>query len=165
MYRSGFFGGADALALITLAVILPIFTSPSTLHPMAPLTVLTNAALITLVQVPINIYRNLHYRATQKTNLFEGFEGEGAARKALAFLVGYRAVKPSRYAFSIEKSAGGNRAFDFSLKHAETEAFCDRPHAWVTSAMPFLLYMAAGALTMIWAGDLVGILFLQHVSP
>ncbi len=163
MYRLGLFGGADALAIITLAAILPTFAGSNTLHPMAPLTVLTNAALITLVQVPINVGRNIHYRMTQKKRLFEGFEGEGSSKKILAFLVGYRAVKPSRYAFSIEKTANNSRAFDFSLKHAETEEFCDRPHVWVTSALPFLLYMAAGAFVMILVGDLLNLLFLRYV--
>lgn len=163
MYRAGLFGGADALGLITLAVILPTFVGSNTWHPIASLTVLSNAALITLVQIPINMIRNLYYSVTQKKGLFEDFEGEGQSRKIVAFLIGYRSVRPTRYAFSIEKGVGNRKMFDFSLKHAETEEFCDRAHAWVTSAMPFLLYIAAGAFTMILVGDLLKVLFIRDL--
>lgn len=155
-YRLGLFGGADAFAIIALAVILPIYTAPYMLHQIAPLTALTNAALCSLVQIPINAIRNLLYTRSSK-KLFVGFEDEPISRKAVAFLLGYRAAGASRFAFSMEKGVG-KREFDFSLKNAETEEFCKRADTWVTSAVPFLVYIAAGAFLMVFVGDLLRII-------
>lgn len=164
-YRSGLFGGADALALITLSVILPIYTSGSNiLHPIAPLTVLTNAAILSLLQVPVNVGRNISYIVTQKKGLFDEFNNETMARKTLAFLLGYRTTRVSRFAFSMEKNDKGKKEFDFSIKNAEKEEFCMRTDTWVTSATPFLLYIAAGTFTMVLLGDLLKAIFFYNFS-
>lgn len=164
MYRFGLFGGADALAIVTLAVILPIYNGgSSTLHPIVPITVLTNASIISLVQIPINISRNISYSVTQRKGLFDEFNGETTSRKILAFLIGYRTAKIPKFAFSMERNDGGKKEFDFSLKNAEREEFCTRADAWVTSAVPFLLYVAAGTFVMILVGDLLKIIFVQDI--
>lgn len=165
VYRAGLFGGADMLALITFSAIMPLYNleilsglfggivSATALHPFAPLIVLSNAVIFSLAQVLANLVRNLY----RKDRLFEGFQHEPTARKLLAMIIGHRSDNP-RHAFSIERTVGGRREFDFALKPAESAEFETRKDMWVMSATPFLVFMAAGFVMMIFGGDLLAIL-------
>jgi preflagellin peptidase FlaK len=69
-------------------------------------------------------------------------------------LVGHRSQNP-QYAFPIERSVSGRREFDFSLKPAETAAYEVRKDVWVTSGIPYLIYITVGLILMILMGDLL----------
>ncbi|PIN95603.1 MAG: peptidase, partial [Nitrosopumilus sp. CG10_big_fil_rev_8_21_14_0_10_33_7] len=56
IWRIGLFGGADAFALIALAVIAPMATF--TENPVTPFTTLSNAAILFVIPFLINIIRN-----------------------------------------------------------------------------------------------------------
>jgi preflagellin peptidase FlaK len=173
IYRLGLFGGADALALIIMSAILPIYSSsPSlvgnlisfsttTLHPVAPLIVLTNAVFIFSISlVAWNVIRNLRYSSKNPRMLFEGLQHEPISKKILAVIIGHRSEKNPQYAFSIERKVNGKREFDFAPKPAETREYDARKGVWVTSAAPFLVYMAAGLIVMVaGGGDLMAIIF------
>src|SRR5262245_18540815 len=69
IYRAGLFGGADMLALIVFSGVLPLTPDntmigiPSAIfHKFAPLSMLTNAIILSLSYVVINVVRNLIYR-------------------------------------------------------------------------------------------------------
>jgi preflagellin peptidase FlaK len=161
IYRSGLFGGADMLALITFSAILPLYSfaptfeiAPSnSFHPFAPLIVLTNAVIFSMVQLVINLARNASHRGS----LFDGLEHEPTSKKIIALLIGHRTANP-RYAFSIEKVVDGRRTFDFGLKPAETADYETKKDVWVTSATPFLLFMTAGFVMMVLLGDVLAII-------
>lgn len=166
IYRLGFFGGADALALVTFSAILPLYDGSNggffgsaavslTFHPIAPLMVLTNAIILSVSQVILNLSRNVAYLSRHPGKLFEGLEHESTAKKIFATMVGYRSEKPQQYAFSIERSTNGRREFDFALKPAETTQYETRQGIWVTSAVPFLVYLTAGLIVMIFGGDIM----------
>jgi preflagellin peptidase FlaK len=157
-YRAGLFGGADALGVVVLALLIPQYTGaymvagePGLLFP---LTVLTNALLLSALQVAANVTRNL---PSLGRGLFEGFEQESASKKAVAFLIGYRAANP-RFAFPIE-TGGPKRRFDFGFKNAETADYESRRDVWVTPGTPFLVYLLAGFVVSILFGDLIIIVF------
>ncbi len=157
-YRTGLFGGADALGVVVLALLVPKYTGaymmsgePGLLFPLA---VFTNALLLSALQVAANVARNL---PSLRRGLFEGFEQESASKKAVAFLIGYRASNP-RFAFPIE-SAGPDRRFDFGFKNAETAGYESRKNVWVTPGTPFLVYLLAGFVVSILFGDLVALLY------
>jgi preflagellin peptidase FlaK len=162
IYRSGLFGGADMLAVITFAAIMPLYSviplvsldSASTFHPFAPLIVLTNGVIFSVAQVLANVARN----AVHRGRLFEGLQHEPASRKIIAVLIGHRSANP-KYAFPIEKVVRGRRTFDFGLVPAETAEYETREDVWVTSATPFLLFLAAGFVTMLVAGDILSLAF------
>jgi preflagellin peptidase FlaK len=162
IYRSGLFGGADMLALITFAAIMPLYTvvpvisldSGSTFHPFAPLIVLTNGVIFSVAQVLANLARN----ASNRGRLFEGLQHEPASRKIVAVLIGHRSANP-KYAFPIERVVRGKRTFDFGLMPAETAEYETRKDVWVTSATPFLLFLAAGFVMMLLAGDILALAF------
>ena len=164
IYRSGLFGGADMLALIVFAAILPLYKfgpalelgAQTSFHPFAPLIVLTNGVVLSMVQLVGNLGRNALHRG----QLFEGLQHEPASKKMLAMLIGHRAANP-QYAFSIERLDGGKRSFDFGLKPAETAEYETRKDVWVTSATPFLVFIGAGLVMMLLTGDILAILMSQ----
>jgi archaeal preflagellin peptidase FlaK len=160
IYRSGLFGGADMLALITFSAIVPLYNfgplvslnASSSFHPFAPLIVLTNGVIFSVVQVLANLARN----AVHREGLFEGLQHEPTSRKIIAVLIGHRSANP-KYAFPIERVVRGKRRFDFGLMPAETTEYETRKDVWVTSATPFLLFLAAGFVMMLIAGDLMSL--------
>jgi preflagellin peptidase FlaK len=163
IYKSGMFGGADALCMVVLAAIVPTYSgqvalSQVTFHPIAPLIVLSNAIILSLFGVVVNIAKNFTY-ARNSGSLFAGLEHESPMRKTVALLIGYRMKEKPRYAFPIETTVDGKRRFDFALKSAENAEFEARSDVWVMSGMPLLVYMLAGFIVMLLAGDLVALVF------
>lgn len=162
IYRSGLFGGADMLAVITFSAILPLASfaplaavdGTGSFHPFAPLTVLTNGVIISMVQVLVNLVRNASHRG----GLFRGLQHEPASKKIVAVLIGHRSANP-KYAFPIEKVVRGKRRFDFAMRDAETAEYETRKDVWVMTAAPFLLFMLAGYVTLIIAGDILALAF------
>ena len=160
IYRSGLFGGADMLALITFSAIMPLYNfgpivaldADPSFHPFAPLTVLTNGVIFSVVQVFANLARN----ALHREGLFEGLQHEPTSRKIIAVLIGHRSTNP-KYAFPIERVVRGKRRFDFGLMPAETAEYETRKDVWVTSATPFLLFLAGGFAMMLIAGDIMSL--------
>lgn len=159
LYRAGMFGGADALGVMTLLLVLPTYSgqlivaaSPLTSHQVTSITLLSNAALLSTAHVVINLVRNARYWSTHRA-LFEGLEGETGARKALAVLLGHRSDGRG-FAFIMEKTDSGKRVFDFSLKPAEDTPFETKKDVWVMPGMPFLVYLLAGLLVSIFLGDI-----------
>ena len=161
IYRSGLFGGADMLAVITFAAILPLFNFvpafdlgvQSSIHPFSPLVVLTNGVIFSMVQLVFNLARN----TAKRGRLFDGLQHEPPSKKLVALLIGHRSDDP-KYSFPIEKVVNGRRTFDFGLRPAETAEYETRKDVWVTSATPFLLFLAAGFVMMILAGDILALL-------
>lgn len=168
IYKSGMFGGADALALVTLAVILPTFSgrlenilpagSAFLLHPIVPLVVLSNAVILSLFQIGFNLITNAAYASKNPGRLFEGLEHESIGRKIVAVAIGYRTGRPG-YAFPIEQTIDGRRQFSFAPKNAETAEYESRRNVWVTRGTPFLAFMLAGFIVMLFVGDLVAMAF------
>ena len=162
IYRSGLFGGADMLAVITFAAIMPLYSviplvsleSATTFHPFAPLIVLTNGVILSAGQVLANLARN----AAHRERLFEGLQHEPTSRKIIAVLIGHRSANP-KFAFPIEKVIRGKRRFNFVLGPAETAEYETRKDVWVTSATPLLLFLTAGFVMMLVAGDILALLF------
>lgn len=156
LYRTGLFGGADALAIIALAVILPTYddrfmVTGTAVHPLSTLTLLSNAVILSSAQIAFNVIRNARYWA-RNGNLFAGME-ETKGRKAIALLLGHRSSGRG-FAFLMESGNGGSRRFDFALKNAEDAPFESRRGVWVMPGMPFLAYMLAGLAATVFAGDL-----------
>lgn len=158
VYRAGLFGGADALGFFVLALLVPVYSGAyllaGALPGIFPLAVLTNALLISCAQVAANVIRNL--LSMRRGPLFEGFEQESASRKAVAFMIGYRARNP-RFAFAIEESERGKKRFDFALMRAETSEYEAGRDVWVTPGMPFLVYILAGYVVAVLAGNVIGL--------
>jgi len=150
VWRIGMFGGADAFALIALAVIAPMATF--TENPISPFTTLSNAAVLFVVPFLINIIRNVMAKINGES-IFEGFE-ESNPKKIMAILIGYKAKKP-KFAFSIEKTEKGKKKFTLSMHHAENQEFCNTPNTWITPGIPYLLLITGGFIIQLFYGDLI----------
>lgn len=175
IYKSGLFGGADALALVTLAVILPTFSgglaekilpasSAFLLHPIVPLVVLSNAVIFSLSQIGFNLISNAAYASKNPGRLFEGLEHESIGKKIVAVAIGYKTENRPGYAFPIEQTVDGRRQFSFVPKNAEKTEYELRCNVWVTRGTPFLAFMLAGFIAMLLLGDVASLLFSRIVE-
>jgi preflagellin peptidase FlaK len=107
MWRLGLFGGADAFALIALAVIAPMATINE--NPVTPFSTLSNAAVLFVIPFLINVIRNV-ITIAKGENIFEGFN-ESMGKKIAAILIGYKAKNP-KFGFAIEKTENGKKKLD-----------------------------------------------------
>jgi preflagellin peptidase FlaK len=157
IYRTGLFGGADAKALVAIAVLLPFYDMPYRIHGLTALTILTNATILTFTHVIHNVIRNSIDLARGRS-LFEGFD-ESGERKVLAFMMGFRSSAPKGYLFAMESSENGARKFKFHPGTYDEYVTSNVKNIWVTPALPFIVYMAFGFAVMIIIGDLLALVF------
>jgi preflagellin peptidase FlaK len=150
IWRFGLFGGADAFALIVLAGLVPNMTLYG--GTITPFTTLTNAVLLSIIPMLVNVTRNAILLAS-KHDLFEGFN-ETKKKKILAMFVGYRAANP-KFGFSIEQKQGKYKKLNLSLQHAEYAEFCTKQDTWVTPGIPYMIFIAAGFVIQLVYGDII----------
>ncbi|MEM4312176.1 MAG: prepilin peptidase [Nitrososphaerales archaeon] len=153
LYFLGFYGGADAKALITLSVILPYYEPSFYFHRFASLITLTNGIIITL-SLPFFflIYNSL--KLLRGERIFEGFEDESKIRKFLALCLGFRSKKVRKFMFPLEKEEEGKRRFEFKL-FGWYDEYTMAKDKWITPAIPLLIFISAGYLSMILFGDII----------
>ena len=101
LFYAGGFGGADAKALMCLAIALPFYPS-STLSPLSgevsptsqlffPVTIFSNSVILVLVPVFWMISRNVWWRYNTRKRLFQGEQTkESIGKKILVFITGYK---------------------------------------------------------------------------
>ena len=150
VWRIGLFGGADAFALIALAVIAPMATFSE--NPVSPFTTLSNAAILFIIPFLINISRNTIAKIRGE-NIFEGFE-ESKIKKLVATFMGYKCKQP-KFGFVIEKTVKGKKKLDLAIHHAENQEFCTTPNTWITPGIPYLLLITGGFIIQLFYGDII----------
>ena len=161
LYFFGFYGGADGKALIVLALLFPRFVPATGIYTIAPLMILTNGILISVL-LPIAIFILNITRLIRHQPIFDGFS-EPVHRKLLACFLGYKQTgKPRDFQFGMEKTAqekttsGGGvvetRKFDFSMMRDDFET---KSGTWVTPGIPLLVFFTAGFFALLVYGDLV----------
>jgi len=150
VWRIGLFGGADAFALIALAIIAPMATFSE--NPVSPFTTLSNAAMLFVIPFIINAFRNI-ISYVKGENIFGGFE-DTTIKKILASLMGYKAKNP-KFGFAIEKENKGIKKFDLTIHHAENQEFCTTPNTWITPGIPYLLLITGGFIIQLFYGDII----------
>jgi preflagellin peptidase FlaK len=150
IWRLGIFGGADALCLIVLAGLAPMGSIYGT--GVTPITPLTNAAVISVIPIFVNLVRNL-LAISRKQDIFEGLD-ETRLNKIIAVFVGYKAKNP-KFSFSIERSEGNHKRLDFGFRHAENAQFCSDSETWVTPGIPYIIFITVGFIIQIIYGDII----------
>lgn len=150
IWRFGLFGGADAFALIVLAALAADISL--TQGTTTPFTTLTNAVLLSIIPMLVNVTRNSILLA-KKRDIFEGFN-ETKKKKIIAMFVGYRAANP-KFGFSIEQKQGKHKKLNLSLQHAEYAEFCTKKDTWITPGIPYMLFIAAGFVLQLVYGDVI----------
>jgi len=150
IWRLGMFGGADAFAIIVLALLVPQITMSE--NTITPFTILTNAVIISIIPFFVNLIRNL-IAIGNKNDIFEGFS-ETRKKRIIALFIGYKAKNP-KYSFSIEKKVGKHKKLNLVMHHAEYAEFCEKPNTWVTPGIPYMLFITAGFLVQLFYGDII----------
>jgi len=150
IWRLGMFGGADAFAIIVLALLVPQITMSE--NTITPFTILTNAVMISIIPFFVNLIRNL-IAIGNKNDIFEGFS-ETRKKRIIALFIGYKAKNP-KYSFSIEKKVGKHKKLNLVMHHAEYAEFCEKPNTWVTPGIPYMLFITAGFLVQLFYGDII----------
>ncbi|MCE9652463.1 MAG: peptidase [Nitrosarchaeum sp.] len=156
IWRLGLFGGADAFALIALAVIAPLTTFSE--NSVTPFTTLSNAIILFVVPISINVIRNL-IATIKHENIFEGFE-ESQFRKICAMMIGYKAKNP-KFCFTIEKTVKGKKKINLKIQHAENQQYCTKPNTWITPGIPYMLLITGGFFIQLVYGDFILDLFVK----
>ncbi|MEM3143765.1 MAG: A24 family peptidase C-terminal domain-containing protein, partial [Candidatus Nitrosotenuis sp.] len=150
IWRIGFFGGADAFAIITISILVPGISMTEAV--VTPFSTLTNAICLSLITILVNMTRNLALLLLGK-NIFDGFN-ETSTKKILAMFVGYRASNP-KYAFSIEQETACGKKLNFVPHHAENSEFCNKKDTWVSPAVPYMVFITAGFIVQLLIGDIL----------
>ena len=180
IFEVGFFGGADAKAMICLGVALPLFPDMfrpilGYLHPFFPTIVLTNGFLMSLLSILYVGGKNLDWRLHAREPLFQGFEKEHFLKKLLIVLSGYRVelaeLKKEIHLIPIEDvdETGGTRLrrmrlfvgaeADRGSVVSRLEEYASRGLApskvWVTPGLPMLVFISFGFVASLVLGDIL----------
>lgn len=182
------FGGADAKALICLALTFPWY--PVSLKPfpgaisfLFPLSVFNNAILMAALTALGIMSYNVVWHVRTGEGLFEGLEHEASWKKVLALITGHKVafqeLKEKRHLFPLEELSVGEagtvtrrlRVFvpageDRESSVANLEKFSGRLDGkiWATPGLPLLIFLTFGLLVALFFGDVVLWLTFQWVS-
>ena len=186
LYYSGGFGGADAKALMCLALALPFYPenllTPLTGQPSPistsffPITVFTNSVLFAaLTAIAILLY-NVSSRFRTRQPLFErDLNKESVGKKILVLITGYKVsinkLKEKWHVYPMEdveenaegsfktklvilpKDEGRNEIVERLDKAIEAGRIRDK--VWATPGLPMLIFVTAGLIVALFAGDII----------
>jgi preflagellin peptidase FlaK len=173
IFYLGLFGGADAKALISLSIAMPLppktFNFPvGSVLPFFPLSVFSNAILLCLLIIPITLISNILFKYKTKTSLFQGLESETLLKKAgaLIFCAKVKASEVNSYdaiaeEFYREPSGKIARKLVIFRRTAECEntelAKKDNlpEYVFIHFALPLLVFITVGFILTLFFGDVL----------
>jgi preflagellin peptidase FlaK len=189
VFYAGGFGGADAKALMCIALALPVYPShllpqpPGFVSPLFPITIFTNSVLLGALSVFYALSRNLLWKIRNRRDIFEGMETESFGRKILALISGYK-VKVSKlekgHMFpleDVEVNDEGNKKRKLLVfpKYEEREEIVARVienvkeekldgGVWATPGLPLLIFVTVGLIIALAYGDIVWFLLRAFLT-
>jgi preflagellin peptidase FlaK len=182
LFYAGAFGGADAKALMCIALALPspILLVPNVrlFLPIFPFTVFSNGVLLAALTAVYALLRNSVWELRSKRGLFAGLENESVWRKITALITGYKVeahrLEKSPHSYPLEdiivKENGETQRKLLTFPKDETrETIVARILSasregkiqngiWVTPGLPLLIFITAGLIIALLVGDLVWII-------
>lgn len=157
-------GSADALALVSMALALPLYPEfaplfkPDFYHPFLPLAALTNGILLSMIVPLALLVHNISYKLKGEP-LFEGLQASWR-EKLIALLIGYRTdpqnLRKLDYLYPIETVERGVRKLRITVGLGERELNSLEGlegRVWVTPGLPMVLFFTLGLLTCLLVGD------------
>lgn len=180
LFYVGAFGGADAKALMCIALALPV--PPNLYSPLSgfvsfvfPITIFSNGVIVAAMSLFYALFRNLIWKLRTSQDLFEGYESESFWRKALALLCGYKlSVQDLEKSFSypledlsIVEGSIAKRLLLFpkdenrehmveKIVEASREGRISNM-VWATPGLPMLIFITIGLVIALTIGDIVWI--------
>lgn len=185
LFYAGGFGGADAKALICLALALPFYPrelfSPFSgeispfMQTFFPLTVFSNAVIFAALTAVYLLIYNLVWRWRTDKSLFEGEQREeSVGKKILVLLTGYKVsiwkVKEKWHLYpleDVEKTRDGiKRKLVVFPRDEGRNAAVERleeavkngeipEKVWASPGLPMLIFITAGLVIALFYGDMV----------
>ncbi len=190
LFYAGAFGGADAKALMCLALALPYYPvylqfASAFYSPIFPISVFGNAVLLATFTVFYALFRNLLWKLTNSEKLFAGFENESLWRKIVAVVTGYKAtltsLEKNTHTYPLEdivtKETGENeRRLVAFPKDESRDAIVGRivsarregnfqDGVWVTPGLPLLIFITAGLIIALVFGDIIWLVLRAFLRP
>jgi preflagellin peptidase FlaK len=187
IFYAGGFGGADAKALMCLALVLPffpegLFTPLYGVSPIQrtlfPLSIFSNSVLLAALMTLVMLGYNIIWRIRTGRKLFEGqYENGSIGRKILVLITGYRApvqkLKDKWHVYPLEDVTENSEntlkrklvalpkdeGRDDMVKRLD-KAITDgkiQDGIWATPGLPFLIFITAGLVLALVVGDIVWI--------
>jgi preflagellin peptidase FlaK len=183
IFYVGGFGGADAKALMCIALALPVFPSsilplPKGLFsPIFPLTIFTNSVLFGALSVFYALFRNIIWTGVHKKSVFEGLQKESFGRKVVALVSGYK-IGLTKFEHGhmypledVEVTEDGTKKRKLLVfpKDEEREDIVARikdnikeqnldETVWATPGLPLLIFVTLGLIVALTYGDIVWII-------
>lgn len=187
IFYAGGFGGADAKALMCLALVLPFFptTLPSPLFGVSPtqqsffpISIFSNSVLLAALMTLVLLGYNMLWRARTGRKLFDGkYENGSLGKKILVLVTGYKApiqkLKEKWHIYPLEdvsedSESNLKRKLILVPKDEGRDAIVKRlddavengkiqDGIWTTPGLPFLIFITAGLVLALLAGDIVWI--------
>ena len=187
LFYSGGFGGADAKALMCLALALP-FHPENLLTPISgenspisqtffPITVFSNSVLLAAATAVYMFLHNIFWHKRTGKKLFEeGHENESFGRKFLVLITGYKVsinkLKEKWHLYPLEDVENVENELKRKLvilpkdegRNAIVERLAKAVEAgkiqekvWATPGLPMLIFITAGLILALFLGDIVWI--------
>jgi len=187
LFYSGGFGGADAKALMCLALALPFYpdnlANPFFLEasPISqvffPITIFSNSVLLAAATAIYMLLRNIFWRQKTGKRLFEQeHERESFGRKFLVLVTGYRTtidkLKRKWHLYPLEDVETAENELKRKLvilpRDEGRDAIVERlakavengkiqNSVWATPGLPMLVFITAGLIVALLFGDIVWI--------
>ncbi len=181
IFYLGLFGGADAKAIICLALAIPLVPASfpafiGYVHPFFPIVVLV-LGFICSVSVAVWLSaKNLLSLIGQGFRIFDGLEHESSWRKALAFITGYPTIitklASTFYLYPMEQVVIDGAEEPYRKFHFFFDAETDRDKmvsefinslpkvgspetVWVSPGLPMLVFMFIALIITLVAGDII----------
>ncbi|MGQ9506932.1 MAG: A24 family peptidase C-terminal domain-containing protein [Candidatus Bathycorpusculaceae bacterium] len=187
LFYSGGFGGADAKALMCLALALPFYPDnllmplSNEISPIAqkffPITVFSNSILLAAATAIYMLFHNMFWHKKTGKKLFEDeHEKESFWKKLLVLVTGYKVsikrFKEKWHLYPLEDLENAESGFKRKLvlvpKDEERNAIVERlaqavetrkisDMVWATPGLPMLIFITAGLIITLFFGDIVWI--------
>ena len=173
IYYTGLMGGADAKALVLVALACPLKGPWAILtgHPFTPLATFSNALLLSALTSVCLLAKNLAWKARTGLPLFEGLRAPLAV-KALVLLTGFKmrtrdVLEGRKHVFPLEVvREDGSRELSPALK---VDALYERlgelreagdpallpEYIWVSPGLPMVAFLTAGFIMAFFLGDIL----------
>lgn len=182
---TGGFGGADALALICLALALPFYPknlfSPlyGEISPISntifPVTVFSNSALIAGLSAIVILLYNIFWRWKTGRRLFDGdYSHQSFVKKILVMITGYKVsigkLKEKWHIYPLEdiedSTVNPERKLLVFPRDTGRNAIVERldravgegaiqDNVWATPGLPFLMFLTLGLALSLFLGDII----------
>jgi preflagellin peptidase FlaK len=184
LFYSGGFGGADAKALMCLALALPFHpenlikpffgeTSPIS-QIFFPITIFSNSVLLTAATAIYMLLRNIFWRQKTGKKLFERGLGESFGKKLLVLVTGYKIpidkLKEKWHLYPLEDVENAEDGLKRKLlvlpKDEGRDTVVERLSkavenrkiqntVWATPGLPMLIFITIGLVTALFFGDII----------